>query len=493
MINKKYFIQGKPVFPFLLCIFFVFHGFIENYDFVPVKDALLLTGFYLLVTILITGLAWLFYKDLVKACLVAFFTMLYFFFFGAVHDLLKNIFNGAFITRYSFLLPLSIIIFLFIIIFLKRKKKPLFKTTYYLNVLFIFLIFFDSAWLATRIIMAHKKETNDLPREFIIVANIPKPDIYLIVADEYAGNSELKDIFAFDNTPFTDSLKQKGFHTIPYSRSNYNYTPFAGASLLNMNYLEIKNKERGQTDLAYCYKTISENKLLRFLRYNDYSFYNYSIFDFPGQPARVNETFIPVKTRLITSQTFLNRLNRDIRFNLITRLKSKSELKKLTYSNLHNNNNIYNLTRNIVEEKTVNPKFVYAHLMMPHYPYYFDKNGNEIPFEKLVEGNQSNQGDYIEYLQFCNKKILSLIDHILQSSPSPPIIILMGDHGFRHFRKPVENDYYFLNHLSVYLPNQNYSAFPDSLTSVNLFRVILNTEFQQRLSLSKDSTIYLQD
>ncbi len=189
----------------------------------------------------------------------------------------------------------------------------------------------------------------------------------------------------------------------------------------------------------------------------------------------------------------MSRLKRDLRFNLITRFKSRSEIKRLTYGTLHNNNNIYDLTWKVAEDRSAKPKFVYTHLMMPHYPYYFDKKGNEQPFEKLTEGNQSNQKAYIEYLQYSNKKFLTLINHTLRSSPEPPIIIFMGDHGFRHFIKPVKEDFYFFNHISVHLPSQNYSAFPDSMTTANLFRIILNTEFRQHLPLLKDSTIYLKD
>ena len=130
---------------------------------------------------------------------------------------------------------------------------------------------------------------------------------------------------------------------------------------------------------------------------------------------------------------------------------------------------------------------------MPHYPYYFDKNGKEQPFEKLLEGNQSNKEAYIEYLQYSNKKLSELVQHILQSSSSPPVIVLMGDHGFRHFNEPVDNKYYFLNLASVHLPSKNYSGFSDSLSGINLFRAVLNAQFSQNLPFQKDSVIYLKD
>ena len=130
---------------------------------------------------------------------------------------------------------------------------------------------------------------------------------------------------------------------------------------------------------------------------------------------------------------------------------------------------------------------------MPHYPYYYDKNENELPFERLVEGNQVHKNDYVGYLQYTNRKILDLVDHIQKSSPAPPVIIVMGDHGFRHFTAPVDRRYYFMNLSAVHFPNADYTAITDSIPAVNLFRTVLNSQFGQHLPLLKDSTIYLHD
>ncbi len=485
-------IKTNPVFLYLLSIFFVLHGYTENYDFVPVKDALLLTGLYLGSSLLISVLFWLLYRDFRKAGLMAFLIMAYHFFFGSIHDTLKNILPGSFIIKYTFLLPVSFLILLFIIILLKKKKPALLRATYYLNLLLLLFLIVDSVLLAGKMVKKEEKMVA-LPIGFINCDSCSKPDLYFIIPDEYAGNHELKNLFNFDNSDFINQLSQRGFHTIPASYSNYNYTPFSIASVLNMDYLDLKGKDRSKPDLTYCYEMIQDNKVLHFLQSLHYTFYNYSHFNFKGQPARVLETFLPAKTRLITGQTFLSRLDRDIRFNLITRFQSKRELRRGTYANKENNENIFHLTMKTASEKDNSPKFIFTHLMLPHYPYYFDKNGRKLPFEQLTEGNQVNQHNYIEYLQYTNKRLLELVDHILRSSEKPPIIILMGDHGFRHFTQLVESKYYFLNLMSVYLPSKNYTALSDSLTCVNLFRTVLNTEFGQRLPYLKDSTSYLRD
>jgi chromate transport protein ChrA len=485
-------IRTKPIFLFMLPPFFVLHGFRENFDFIPAKEALLLTVVYMGASIAISLLFRLLYRNFTKANLVAFSIMAFNLFFGSAHDFIRKILPGSFITKYIFILPAAAVLLIVLLIVLKKRKSPLYKLSYFLNILFIVLLLTDAVLLTGKIIN-RKKTSYAIPEGFVSCNNCSKPDIYFILADEYAGNKELKDLFQFDDSPFINQLNKLNFHTIPESNSNYNYTPFSVASILNMEYLDLEGKDRNKPDLTYCYELIRDNKLLQFLRSDGYHFFNYSVFDFDGQPARTIETFLPAKTRLITTQTFLSRFNKEIRFNLVSRWRSKKNLKIITYYNKNNNGNIYSLTWKLAEQKTSQPKFVYAHLMMPHYPYYFDRNGKEQPFEKLLEGNQSNKEAYIEYLNYSNKKIIELVQHILQSSASPPIIVLAGDHGFRHFNEQVESKYYFLNLVSVHLPSKNYTNFSDSLTGVNLFRAVLNAQYGQQLPFLKDSTSYLKD
>ena len=486
------FLKKWPLFLYMLPVFFVIHGFTENYDFVPVKDALLLTSVYLGFSVFFSLLCWLPYRNFIKANLAAFCIMAFHFFFGSVHDMLKKWVPESFLVKYIFLLPAALILFIILFIVIKKRKTPLHRLSYYLNLVLALLLLSDIVLLTGKVI-TKKKALYTLPNGFVACDSCARPDIYFILADEYAGNTELKDLFQFNDSIFLHQLDTLKFQTVAESSSNYNYTPFSVASILNMNYLDLKGKNRAMPDLTYCYEAIRDNKLLQFLRSDKYKFYNYSVFDFEGQPARIKESFLPAKTRLITSQTFVSRFNKEIRFNLVSKWKSKSNLKILTYANRNNNENIYNLTWKLAEQKTTTPKFVYAHLMMPHYPYYFDKNGKEQPFETLLEVNQVNKEAYIEYLQYANKKLIELVSHILQSSSKPPIIVLMGDHGFRHFKKPVAYKYYFLNLTSVYLPSNNYTGFRDSLTGVNLFRTLLNTELGQRLPYLKDSSSYLLD
>src|SRR5436190_2432418 len=481
------FFKKYPLFLYLLPVFFVLHGFTENYDFVPPKDALVLVIVYMGFALAFLLLSWLFYKNWLKAAIIATFIMAFHFFFGSVQDMLRRLSPASFLSRYVFLIPLFLCMLLVLVIGLKKRKGNIVRLAFYLNILLTLFIVIDIVWLASKTI--HKKASG-LSKEFVSCGNCPRPDVYLVIADEYVGNSELKEVFHFDDSAFLNQLKKRGFYTIPNSSSNYNFTPYSVASTLNMDYLDMSAR---QPLLGHTYETIRDNRFLSFLQYHNYRFYNYSYFDFKGQPSYTRETFLPNKTRLITGQTFLSRVRKELRFLLVTKFKSKTEMRKDAYFSRDNNEKLYELTLAAIEQRTDQPKFVLAHLMMPHYPYYYDRNGKEFPFESLTEGNQTNREHYTEYLQYANGRLLALIDHMLASSPHPPLIILMGDHGFRHFNEMVDPKYYFCDLVSVHLPGNDYTAFTDSLTNVNLLRSVLYTSFGQRLPYLKDTTIIMDN
>ncbi len=498
MKNKLlHIIRTKPVFLYLLPVFFVLHGFAENYDLIPVKNAVILVLVYSGVAFILSLLFWLLYRNFLKANLMAFLLLSYQFFYGSVHNFLKDNFAGSFIAKYSFILPFTIVVLTIIVIYIKKTKAAFTATTKYLNWLFLLLIFIDTGTLLLKLNKKTKEPVVNLSKYFSDCDTCSKPDIYLILADEYAGQTELQDIFGFDNSPFLDELKKRNYHVVANSRGNYNFTHYAMASMFDMDYLPgISGNHSSRHDLSISFNTLKKSKALQYFLNQGYEFYNYSVFDFKHHPSPATPSFIPRKTIPITSQTFLYRLRRDLGYHLITTLKLKSAISKLYYTDLYNNEKIYELTMAIGAKKTTNPKFVYTHLVMPHYRYYFDSKGQPAPFEKITDDNYcTDKSAYTEYLQYTNGKLLALIDNIAKSAEKPPVIILLSDHGYHQFTgkeaDTIDKKYYFMTLNAVYFPGGNYSAFYDSMSNVNQFRVILNSLFRQQLPLLKDSTILL--
>ncbi|HNU13687.1 MAG TPA: hypothetical protein PKI55_04455, partial [Chitinophagaceae bacterium] len=285
----------------------------------------------------------------------------------------------------------------------------------------------------------------------------------------------------------------RGFYIAQNSLSNYNSTPFSVASLLNMDYLnDIKGSHRVKRDLQQCYELINQNRVASFFKEHGYEIHNNSIFRFNRLPAVTDETFIPAATSFITSQTLLSRIEEELGYHLVHSLNMRKFLKRINLKDLNNNEKIISRTTEIASQKNGTPKFVYSHLMMPHYPYYFNKEG--LPYDwQTLEHYNNDRERYIQYLQFCNSKFLGLIDHIIKNSPVPPIIVFISDHGFRQTKNPSSISEVYNNFNAVLLPERNYAGFYSSISLVNQFRAVLNTSFRQQLPMLKDSTVFISN
>ena len=120
-----------------------------------------------------------------------------------------------------------------------------------------------------------------------------------------------------------------------------------------------------------------------------------------------------------------------------------------------------------VHEQSNKPKFVFAHIQLPHHPYSYDSNGKLIEYSEIDEELDEKESNkrYIYQLKYANKKIMELIPKLISSSEHKPIIIISSDHGWafaHHFEKPLENNRKYLiqrhnNFEAFYLPNNEKS------------------------------------
>src|SRR6185295_15814906 len=80
-------------------------------------------------------------------------------------------------------------------------------------------------------------------RPAVAHAGAPR-DIYLIVLDEYANSSVLRERLGFDNRQFDDSLRALGF-ILPVVHINYVHTAISIPSLINSSHLLELGAEMG--------------------------------------------------------------------------------------------------------------------------------------------------------------------------------------------------------------------------------------------------------
>ena len=486
------------LFLFLLPVFFVFHGYAENWRNIEARACIPLAAIYCVAALILFGLARLFLKNSLKAALLASFMLAFFFFFGALHDFLRG--HHIFLHRYGILLPLFVLMVILIAVRL-RRKTPSPRLALFLNSLFLVYILVDAGSLLIGRGGEGQARFSAYPQPagtYRRCDTCARPDIYFIIFDEYCNSRTLRQTFGYDNHRFDDWLTAQGFHIQPDSRSNYSKTPFSMASILNFTYLDdIRDTAHvGPEDFTNQLSSIRDNEVSRFLGSMGYRIINNCVFDLAAAPATVDLPLIPTSTRLITDRTLLNYLARDLggwfaaHFNN-TQTITTPESNFAYYDQMN-----HRLIRQTIAESArtdSKPRFVYTHILMPHAPYLYDSLGHpRDPHIVMTEPEAESLDSYLHYIPYTNAVIEDLLTRIRQNTHDKAVVIFMSDHGYR-YRPPQGADplKYYDNQNAIFLPDGDYRAFYPTISAVNEFRAVFNHLFHQQLPILPDSAVRL--
>jgi hypothetical protein len=142
---------------------------------------------------------------------------------------------------------------------------------------------------------------------------------------------------------------------------------------------------------------------------------------------------------------------------------------------LHRDRVLYALDQLIEIPKISGPKFVFAHITSPHFPFVFSSDGT-----KNINPNEGFA--YADQVVYINSRMEEVIEQILENSSIPPIILIQADHG-PHTESALEH-MKILN--AYYLPNGGEKLLYPSASPINNFRIILNYYFGADFPLLED-------
>lgn len=346
------------------------------------------------------------------------------------------------------------------------------------------------------------------------------PDVYLIILDKYTGSRALADYYGFDNSGFEQALRDLGFFVPSRSRANYIHTFLSLASMLNWTHLHEVGRQAGLdgSDRSIPYRMIEDNRTAIFLKERGYEFIHFRSTYPPTVGSRLADYQLPREAQAVgvsierawLSGTvlqpalpwILHRITaicERLGCNLSRRFPYPTESPKAVVRKLEA---IASLPRDD------RPRFVFAHLLLPHEPYIFDADcGHRAPVWPLADTGvaQARVAElYTAQIACTNRLILRLVHQILNNSEEPPIIILQSDHGHgRIHLNPLRGHHLPLESVSrdqlrerievfaAYLVPQGVrSAMYDSITPVNVLPVIFNELFGAHIPLEADETYW---
>jgi hypothetical protein len=210
-----------------------------------------------------------------KASLLTFVLLFFIFSFGpVVSPLIKNLSYGQLIYFYPKFFTFWFLFFSTIVVLVLFTGNRLYIATRFLAFVSVLLVSIS----VLRIIILYPWnnigiENTKKGTEAVLAARNSRdstdlPDIYYIILDRYLGSDILEKNYGFDNSPFLDYLRKKGFYVADKSRSNYLKTAHSLASSLNMEYVNYLSAEVGETSNNWLplYKLIEENKVTKILK-----------------------------------------------------------------------------------------------------------------------------------------------------------------------------------------------------------------------------------
>jgi Sulfatase len=482
-----------PFFLVLLVVFFCLHGSVENYGFLEVSEVLLVGGIMLVSIALLFGLIFLITRNYVLAALITFFVSLWYLFFGALHDWVKAYSTLSFMSSYSVLLPLLLLLTILLFIFFKRQKVFAVKLVFYLNVLLLIYCVIDSALLANKYFTPEKKLVNTVSIDMHKVG--AKPDVYFLMFDEYPGYQSLKDSFGFANDSLYSFLQKKDFQVLPLF-SNYDFTLFSMSAILNMQYVDTNYEALQVTQRDFQIRTneIRNGRVFTLFKQMGYDIKNYSIFDIGKMHGLADQNaLLPVHSLLLTDKILHNRIIRTSGWLFKTgKLSLPSWRKKYLYQHETNNLLAQQMINKTAIGKKVNPTFSYAHFILPHWPFYRDSTGKYNSDEIIAQDNLlDNKPLYISYVKYTNTVIRSLVDTITAKDPGA-IVVVMSDHGFRYYKNIVPFEPFNFNNIcAMRIPGKTFQSYSQKWSAVNFFRYLFNTAYNQDIPYLKDSSVLL--
>jgi hypothetical protein len=473
-------------------LYFIIHGYTENEMVVPFTSLLPVLGELLVAGIVLFLLNRRLLGNKRKGNIFSAIIFIVVLFFGVVQSNLAGKPLVEPLSRFRVLLPLSFLIIAVSFMWLKKATGPLIKPVLFLNVLLVIYLFIDAGTLLKSKLFTKHQSAQLSNINMAGCDTCQKPPVYLVLFDSYFGSQGLKEYFQYDNSRFERSLTDLGFHVVQTSTSNYKYTAFSMASLLNMQFLP--NIGDAVIDNHFGYNTalakINDNVVCQYFVRQGYKINNYSIFEIGGVPGKYNLKLLPVREELVTSHTMYYRVKK----SLVADLAKKGVIAPETIFDekavLRNDSEI--LEKALAYSRTGDrtPSFTYVHVLMPHVPYILDSMGRLNHFvqrrDQLPKDSIDNMS--LQYQVYANKVITKFISRLQNETGGRAVVLLMSDHGSHGVsEEPGKLPFYNLN--AVYLPQKNYQGWYNGISNVNQFRVLFNTLFHEQIPLLPDSLV----
>lgn len=253
------------------------------------------------------------------------------------------------------------------------------------------------------------------------IASADSPDVWHILLDRYAATDTLKSRYGFDNQPFVDALRQRGFAVQDRAFSNYQRTSHSVASTMNGRLLDsmVPHMQGRPDDWIPIYRVMRHGSAVKLFNRMGYrtifagSWWEPTRFSADADESMVIRA-LPQLARLVIAQSAAGFWTRGMR---VPYLDGRGD-------QCFRANEKFRRLRALAQDP--DRKQVFAHFLVPHPPFVLNADGSCRTLEAAAKASRNE--NYLAQVQFANRELVRLVDAIL-AGPRPAVIVIHSDEG----------------------------------------------------------------
>jgi hypothetical protein len=454
----------------------------------------------ILVCLLLAALLLLLFRALMgdwwRAALAASAMLLLLLTYGQLYEGLKEIGAPASLTRHRYLVPGLAVLAVAVVIGVRRMRSV--DTWTHAATAMALILLIGPALGFVRYAAETEGSLAPIPQGCPTpTEQADLPDVYYIVLDAYERGDVLKNLNHYDNQPFLDALRARGFYVAEGSMSNYRHTKTSLAATLNMDFVQDFPTEGARSINSWAVaKRIRDNAVRRSLECLGYRTVALET-GFPWTEWTDADYYIQQPSSVGRLMGIVGALTEPEKVFLSTTLVRAVTDGQISLGGLipagaidprvsHRKRVEFALAELGQLARLPSPKFVFVHIVSPHPPFVFGKNGEVVDAPDETTPGADLKTLYADQVDYLNPRVLEAIDRILNESEEPPIIVIMGDHGYTESNK--EEKMSILN--AYHLPGGAAAELYPTITPVNSFRLIMDAYFGGQFPLLPDTSYY---
>jgi hypothetical protein len=251
-----------------------------------------------------------------------------------------------------------------------------------------------------------------------------KRDVYWLVYDRYGSDRAMRNLYQVEND-LTPWLQDKGFEVLENSHANYVATSLALSTTMNLAHLEELTGLVGSSTSSYnaVYRRLQSSLVPRQFQALGYRYLHLGSW---WNPTRFDEA-ADRNYNADGVNDFTNVLFTTSAMPLAVKALGLEEQPPSEHTK-HIKHNTYALDQLDRLRGEPGPKFVMAHILLPHPPYVYDRDGRPMTEEEATSLEDKDAGR--RQLAWTNTRIRSFIEGLLAlPEEQQPIIIIQADEG----------------------------------------------------------------